>query len=121
MGRGYPLVQGGETLELDREARVAAEQQQASHMESDPRDGLIQEWLDQPIEDEMGRPTEDFRDRVCASQIWTECLGNKKGSLRSWEAKEIMSIMRSMPGWEERKGKAKVTGYGVQRVFERLH
>lgn len=110
----------GETLELDREAREAAEQQQASHMESDPRDGMIRDWLDQPMEDEMGRPTEDFRNRVCASQIWVECLGNKKGAIRSWEAKEIMDMLRNIPGWEERKGKAKMPGYGVQRVFERL-
>lgn len=110
----------GETLELDHEARMEAERQQASHMETDPREGLIQEWLDTPLEDEMGRPTEDLRDRVCAAQIWTECLGKKRGDLRTWEAKEIMDIMRNIPGWVERKGKAKLRGYGVQRVFERL-
>lgn len=110
----------GETLELDQEARMEAERQQASHMESDPREGIIQEWLDMPLEDEMGRPTDDLRDRVCAAQIWTECLGKKRGDMRTWEAKEIMDIMRNIPGWVERKGKAKLPGYGVQRVFERL-
>ncbi|CAM3943799.1 virulence-associated E family protein [Paenibacillus lactis] len=110
----------GETLELDHEARMEAERLQASHMETDPREGLIQEWLDTPLEDEMGRPTEDLRDRVCAAQIWTECLGKKRGDLRTWESKEIMDILRRIPGWVERKGKAKVPGYGVQRVFERL-
>lgn len=110
----------GETLELDQEARIEAERQQASHMESDPREGIIQEWLDMPLEDEMGRPTDDLRDRVCAAQIWTECLGKKRGDMRTWEAKEIMDIMRNIPGWVERKGKAKLPGYGVQRVFERL-
>jgi hypothetical protein len=110
----------GETLELDSEARMEAERQQASHMETDPREGLIQEWLDMPLEDEMGRPTDDLRNRVCAAQIWTECLGKKRGDLRTWESKEITDIMRRIPGWGERKGKAKVPGYGVQRVFERL-
>ncbi|MGM1047620.1 MAG: VapE domain-containing protein [Bacillota bacterium] len=110
----------GETLELDSEARMEAERQQAAHMESDPREGIIQEWLDMPLEDEMGRPTDDLRDRVCAAQIWTECLGKKRGDMRTWEAKEIMDIMRNIPGWTERKGKAKLLGYGVQRVFERL-
>lgn len=110
----------GETLELDSEARAEAERQQAAHMESDPREGIIHEWLDTPMQDEMDRPTDDLRTRVCASQIWTECLSNKKGSMRSWEAKEIMDILRRIPGWVERKGKAKVPGYGVQRVFERL-
>ncbi|WP_410769601.1 VapE domain-containing protein [Fontibacillus sp. BL9] len=110
----------GETLELDREAREEAERQQAAHMESDPREGIIQEWLDTPLEDEMGRPTDDLRDRVCAAQIWAECLGNKRGQMRAWEAKEIMDILRRIPGWVERKGKARVPGYGVQRVFDRL-
>lgn len=110
----------GETLELDKEARTEAEQQQAAHMESDPREGLIQEWLDTPVEDDMGRPTEDLRDRVCAAQIWVECLNKRKGDMRPWEAKELLDILRRIPGWEERKGKAKVPGYGVQRVFERV-
>ncbi|MBX4145947.1 virulence-associated E family protein [Paenibacillus lautus] len=110
----------GETLELDSEARMEAERQQAAHMEMDPREGIIQEWLDMPLEDEMGRPTEDLRDRVCAAQIWTECLGKKRGDMKTWDAKDIMDILRRLPEWNERKGKAKVPGYGVQRVFERL-
>jgi predicted P-loop ATPase len=110
----------GESLVLDDEARTEAERQQISHLESDTREGLIQEWLDSPMEDEMGRPTDDLRTRVCAAQIWTECLGHKRGSMRSWEAKEIMDVMRSIPGWEERNRKARVPGYGVQKVFERL-
>lgn len=89
-------------------------------MEMDPREGIIQEWLDMPLEDEMGRPTDDLRDRVCAAQIWTECLGKKRGDMRTWESKEIMDIMRRFPEWKERKSKAKVPGYGVQRVFERI-
>ncbi len=110
----------GETLELDHEARMEAERQQAAHMEMDPREGIIQEWLDMPLEDDMGRPTDDLRDRVCATQIWTECLGKKRGDMRTWESKEIMDIMRRFPEWKERKSKAKVPGYGVQRVFERI-
>lgn len=111
----------GETLELDSEARTEAERQQAAHMESDPREGLIQEWLESPIEDEWDEePSNQLRNRVCAAQIWTECLGNKKGSMRPWEAKEVCDILRRIQGWAERQGKAKVSGYGVQRVFERL-
>lgn len=110
----------GETLELDSEARVEAEKQQAAHMESDPREGIIQEWLDQPVEDEMGRETDEIRSRVCAAQIWTECLHLRKGEMRAWEAKEIMDILRRLPGWTERKGKARLPGYGAQRVFVRV-
>lgn len=110
----------GETLQLDKEATKAAEEQQARHMEIDSREGLIMEWLETPMEDEMGRPTDELRTRTCASQIWTECLGNRKGQIKPWEAKEICDILRRIPGWTEREKKAKIPGYGPQNVFERL-
>lgn len=110
----------GETLELDSETRTEAERQQAAHMESDPREGLIMEWLESEELDEMDRPTGQKRQRVCAAQIWTECLGKRRGDMKPWDGKEIMDILRHIPGWVERKGKARVPGYGVQKVFERL-
>jgi putative DNA primase/helicase len=109
----------GETLELDSEARMEAERQQAAHMESDPREGLIQEWLDSEELDEMDRPTGQLRQRVCAAQVWIECLFRKKGDMRPWDAKEICDILRRVPGWSERKGRARIPNYGLQTVFER--
>lgn len=109
----------GESLVLDEQARIEAEYQQAIHMESDPREGMIQEWLDTPMEDEMGRATEDYRIRVCASQVWVECLGKKKGDMKPWEAKEIYDILRRISGWVERKGRVRVPGYGTQTVFDK--
>ncbi|SCW86186.1 Predicted P-loop ATPase and inactivated derivatives [Paenibacillus tianmuensis] len=109
----------GESLELDHEARLEAERQQAAHMEADPREGLIQEWLETPVQDEFG-DEEYIRKRVCAAMIWIECLGNKKGAMRPWEAKEICDILRRVPGWAERNGRARVPEYGLQTVFERL-
>lgn len=111
---------GGEELILSPEVDRAAGQIQGLHMEEDPRAGIIQEWLEMPIDDEMGRPTDEKRMRVCASQVWVECLHNKAGAIRPWEAREIADIMQRMPGWKERKGKARIPGYGVQKVFERL-
>jgi len=110
----------GESLELDKEAREEAERQQAMYTETDPREGIIQEWLESEELDELDRPTGRKRQRVCAAQIWVECLGNKKGSMKPWEAKEIVEIMRRMPGWVERKGRVQVPGYGKQTVFERV-
>ncbi|OMF95120.1 virulence-associated E family protein [Paenibacillus sp. FSL R7-0273] len=109
----------GEILALDNVAKAAAAFMQQEHLEVDPRTGNIQEWLEKPVEDELGQVTSNYRTRVCASQIWTECLFNRAGSIRPWEAREIADIMRKMPGWEERKGKARIPGYGVQLVFER--
>lgn len=110
----------GESLELDRDVREEAERQQAAHMESDPREGLIQEWLDGEELDELDRPTGEPRQRVCAAQIWVECLGKRRGDMKPWDGKEITDILRRTAGWLERKGKARMPGYGVQRVFERL-
>ena len=110
----------GEGLELDQEAREEAERQQAAHMENDPREGMIQEWLESEEEDDLGRPTGQKRQRVCAAQIWVECLGKKRGDMRPWEAKEICDIMRRIPGWREREGRVTIPGYGKQTVFERV-
>ncbi|CAM3744699.1 virulence-associated E family protein [Cohnella lubricantis] len=109
----------GESLELDSESRMEAERQQAAHMESDPREGLIQEWLESEELDEMDRPTGQARQRVCAAQIWVECLGRKKGEMKAWEAKEICDMVRRIPGWKERKGRVRFSGYGLQTAFER--
>lgn len=110
----------GETLELDQEARKEAERQQAGHMETDSREGLIMEWLESEELDEMDRPTGQPRQRVCAVQVWVECLGKKRGDMKPWDGKELMDILRRIPGWSERDGKARIPGYGVQRVLERL-
>lgn len=112
----------GEELTLSPEVDREAAKIQGLHMEDDPRVGLIQEWLDSPIEDEWGEQSEggQMRNRVCASQVWTECLHNKAGSIRPWEAREICDILRRIPGWKERRGRARVPGYGLQTVFEKV-
>jgi len=115
------LYRNGEELTLSPEVDRKAALIQGLHMEDDPRVGLIQEWLESPVEDEFGEDTtEQFRNRVCASQVWVECLRNKAGSMRPWEAREICDILRRIPDWMERKGRARVPGYGLQTVFEKM-
>lgn len=116
------LYKSGESLQLDSEADKEAKRQQSTHMEVDPREGLIQEWLESPIEDDFGadKDSPKYHKRVCASQIWVECLNRKKGDMRPWEAKEICDIMRRMPGWIEVKGRVRVPGYGQQTAFDRI-
>jgi hypothetical protein len=109
----------GETLELDINARQEAERQQAEHLENDPREGMIQEWLNKELTDNMGDPNGVYLQEVCASQIWSACLGNRTGQLKAWESKEIMDIMRRQPEWEEQKVRVRMEGYGRQTVFHR--
>lgn len=110
----------GESLELSPEVDIEAKKIQGLHMEEDPRVGLIQDWLESEELDEMDRPTGQLRQRVCASQIWTECLAKRKGDMRPWEAREICEIMRRIPGWQELKGRVRIPGYGQQTAFERI-
>jgi len=112
--------QNGENLELSPEVDAEAKKIQGLHMEDDPRVGLIQDWLESEETDELDRPTGRKRQRVCASQIWTECLGKRKGDMRPWEAKEICDIMRRIPGWREVKGRVRIPGYGQQTAFDRV-
>lgn len=110
-----------ESLELDKEAHNEAKKQQENHMQSDPREGLIQEWLETPIEDEWAEDTpKQLRHRVCAAQVWVECLGNRKGDMKPWDAKELCDILRHIPGWKERGKRVRVNEYGKQTVFERI-
>lgn len=88
----------GEDLELSPEIDVEAKKIQGLHMEDDPRVGLIMEWLESEESDDMDMPTGRTRQRVCASQIWVECLGKRKCDMRPWEAREICDMMRRIPG-----------------------
>ena len=113
------LYRKGESLELDREAEKEAERQQGLHMQDDPREGIIKEWLDTP-QDDLFLPSDgEILDKVCAVQIWTECLENKQGTMKPWEAREICNIMRKMPDWEEVDKPVRIPDYGQQKVFIR--
>ncbi|MBD2861619.1 virulence-associated E family protein [Paenibacillus oceani] len=109
----------GESLTLDSRARADAEVQQEAHYESDPREGTIREWLEAEIEDDMGQPTGQKRQRVCAAQVWVECLHKRIGDLTKWESRVICGVLRNAPGWKERNGRARIDRYGQVIVFER--
>lgn len=107
-----------ERLTLPADVMEMAKNIQAAHMEEDPRVGWILEYLESPIdEDFMDEPEE--RTRVCAAEIWVECLHRKKGDMKPWDAKEICNILRNIPGWVD-SGRKRVKGYNIQRVFEKV-
>jgi len=113
------LYKAGETLALDRNASDAAKQQQAEHLEIDPREGLVQEWLDTPVTDEFGSDPY-YHKRVCAAKIWVECLGGKIGMMQKWDARSICDILRRTQGWRELPGRVRVTDYGQHTAFDRV-
>ncbi|NHN33523.1 virulence-associated E family protein [Paenibacillus agricola] len=113
------LFKAGESLELDRDAAEMAKMQQASHLEIDPREGIIQEWLETQVTDEIGEDPY-YHKRVCATKIWVECLGGRLGMMQKWDARAICDMMRRIPGWKELPGKVRVAGYGQSVAFDKV-
>lgn len=113
------LFKAGETLALDSRSKEEALLQQSAHLEVDPREGIIREWLDNPIDDEWLEGEERFHNRICAAQIWTVALHKKPGDMSRWDARVICGIMRNIAGWQEIKGRVRIPGWGLQTAFDR--
>lgn len=128
------LYKQGEKLYLDSKLEEEARLIQESHMESDPRIGLIEEYLDRLLPFNWNsmkiyerinflaseRTGEVKRERVCAAEIWSECLGNDYNNFKPFEAAAIYDILRKVEGWEERKpNRTTFKHYGKQTTFIR--
>lgn len=102
-----------ETLYLDNTAEQEAEIQQRMAMESDPRQGLVDEYLEN-----------SDTDRICLMELWCECLGKERQDMRRSDAFELEAILRQIGGWEvyagNTTGKMRLPGYGVQKTFVRI-
>jgi predicted P-loop ATPase len=127
------------TGELAEEARV----QQREAMESDDREGLVADYLDTllPVEwdqmdlyerrnflsgSEFGGDTRVGtvrREQVCNLEIWCECFGKSRETIKRADSYEIESILNRIGGWEKfadnRSGKKLLPMYGIQRVYIR--
>lgn len=129
---------GERSLYLTGEELKEAGIKQDNALESDPREGVVQEYLDtllpknwyewnlprrrafiqgSDFEDEEGT---EQRVTVCVQEIWYECFGKDKGSISRKDSNEITAIMKKIPGWES-TGKAKrAAGYGVVKPYQRM-
>ncbi|PWV90239.1 virulence-associated protein E [Paenibacillus cellulosilyticus] len=128
------LYKAGEALELDSEAYEAAKTMQERHMENDPREGLIAEYLSTPLPDDwderdewsrreyLKQPTGSVpRTRVCVAEVWVECLESPLKALKPWEARNLCDTIRRIPGWRDRQPeKSRFKLYGVQKAFEKV-
>lgn len=127
----------GESLIIeDNEAALKiAETAREAHMESNSKQGLINEFLLQKVPKNwntmsrsarrtyltMGSHTPDedleYRDRICAVEVWYECFGQDPARMKKVDTREINQILMDSPYTE---GKAKLMRfgeYGVQRGF----
>lgn len=133
----------GETLFLSGEVAQMAYAKQQEAMESDDREGLVQDYLDRLLPEnwdsldlyqrrtflsggEFGdTPIEGTvsRDRVCIMEIWCECFGKERQNLKKADSYELEGILNKVGGWERytgnASGKMRISGYGIQRAFIR--
>ena len=129
----------GEPLYLPKELEQAAEEMQESHRELSGKEGIIQEFLDKDIPSNwdsmslmarrqfysgnMKLPEGEVltrRRKVCAMEIWVECMNGEAKYMSRKDSMEINSILTSMPGWKRNKSKRRYGPHGTQRGFERV-
>lgn len=132
----------GEELFLKGDIALAAFAEQRDAMENDDREGLVAEYLEEMLPDnwdtmdiyrrlEYIRSTDDptrakgtvRRNQVCVMEIWCECFGKSRESIKKADSYEIEGILGQIGGWAKyegnKTGKKAVPMYGVQRVFVR--
>jgi len=133
----------GESLYLSGEVAQMAYAKQQEAMESDDREGLVQDYLDHLLPENWdnmdlyqrrtflsGGEFEDTpavgtvrRERVCIMEIWCECFGKERQNLRKADSYELEGILNKVGGWERyngnASGKMRIPGYGIQRAFIR--
>ena len=133
----------GESLFLSGEVAQMAYAKQQEAMESDDREGLVQDYLDRLLPESWDNmdlyqrrtflgggefedtPTEGTvrRERVCIMEIWCECFGKERQNLKKADSYELEGILNKIGGWERYKGNAsgkmRISGYGIQRAFIR--
>lgn len=127
----------GEPLILSPEMEQEAEKRRTTHLERDPLQGQIEAFLDRQIPQDWqkwsmerrrmfwGNGITDTlelvkRDRVCALEIWKECLGEIRNMSKA-ESHRINSILEVLPGWD-RVGTIRFgANYGRQRGFRPIN
>lgn len=134
----------GEELFLKGDVAAEAYAMQRDAMETDDREGIVLDYLDRLLPEgwdkfdiyqrrnflggsEFGGPTEEGtvrRDRVCAMEIWCECFGKARESLKKTDAYEIEGILYKLGGWQRYTGNAqsklRIPGYGLQKTYVRV-
>lgn len=125
----------GEQLYLTGEIEQEALVEQESHRESDAREGIILEFAGRPMpvdwekrsmyerklywsgEFERNTCETKERDRICALEVWVECLGNDIRFVKQTDTRNINSILKKLLGWESCR--EKFGCYGNQRGFKK--
>lgn len=133
------LDKGGEPLYLETyELQQAAKQEQEAYRETDPWEGVIQDFVEEPVPVDWDEwpidrraiywdgnvqgtePETRERERICAQEVWVEALGKRLEDMTQADARRINAILAALPGWEKRGKTSPSSPYGRQRSFVRV-
>lgn len=124
----------GEPLILPPELEAEADLRRELHMERDPLRGQIEAFLERPVPEDWlswdgtrrnmfwsasirGDMVLTHRDRVCAVEIWRECIGENR-TMSKADAHRINEILDQLPEWE-RVSTMRFGGvYGTQKGYK---
>ena len=129
-------VKDGEQLFLDPKLEKFAQEEQLKAMEKDDRQGLVEEyleillprnWYEKSVTERIEYiKSTDFhvtdgmqRDRISNLEIWVECFGNSRESMRPQDSYAITAMMMQIPGWKKMSYVMETNGYGKQRFYRR--
>ena len=125
----------GEALYLEEQGvNEAAQDAQSGHQQAGIREGLIRDFVKKPVPKDFhtmklsvrrlfwAGSFEDKgdlvpRDRVCALEVWCECLDGDPKMMRRSDAKEINQILAGLPGAIRAKTVLRFGYCGAQRGF----
>ena len=125
-------VKEGEKLELSKEEEELAQEMQRHYIEEDPRQGIIEEYLDRLIpanwsdmtleerrdfldSDEVGT---EVRMETCGIEIWAEALRKNPADYEKKDAYAIATILSRLEEWEK-DGLKRLKIYNRQRIYRR--
>ncbi len=125
----------GEPLYLSTEMEEEAERRRQEHLVRDPLEGIIEDFLERPVPEDWLRWMPEQRqmywgggmkydghirqrDRVCAAEIYRECLGERRAIPKA-DAIRINTILTKLPGWERASAMHSGADYGKQKGFKR--
>lgn len=134
----YVYWQMGEKLFLPKELEEMAAEAQEGHREASGKEGLVRDFLEKKVPKDwytydlnrrrmfwggqLQGVSDDLceRDRVCAIEIWAECLGGEPRFMRRQDSTEINGILTGLKGWEKEKTSSRYGPHGTQRGFKKV-
>lgn len=125
----------GEPLYLSAEMEEEAERRRQEHLVRDPLEGIIEDFLERPVPEDWLRWMPEqrqmfwgggmkydgqlrLRDRVCAAEIWRECLGERR-AIPKGDAIRINAILAKLPAWDRASTLRVGADYGTQKGYKR--